>query len=261
MQYDGRGLHGWQHQREHGVALPTVQGLLAGALGQMLGGMEIAPDSLVPAGRTDAGVHAWGQVVHVDVPKELPLMKFVDGMNRFLPPSVRVIRAARVADDFHARFDAVARRYVYLLSDRRQLRPDLVGRVGHFSRPLDDVAMAAALAKMGLGEMDCSGLRDAECQGRHPFCEIIEHQVGRDGEGVIRLEIEANRFLHHMVRTLVGTLVLVGDGKQPVDFLAQVLANRDRRLAGANFSPDGLYLAAVRYKPHREIEVAGSKEC
>lgn len=246
VQYDGRGFHGWQKQD----GLPTVQGAILDAfqeLGETVGEMAAA-------GRTDAGVHAWGQVVHVDVAKNMQLIKYLGGLNRFLPESVRVARVAEVEADFHARYSALSRHYTYLLWDRRVLRPDLVGRVGHCVHPLDVEKMRHAIDVIGLGEMDFSGFRDAECQSSTPLCRILHFDIQRDSESLLRVTIGADHFLHHMVRNLLGTLVEIGSGKRPVTGLADVLAAKDRKLAAMTYSADGLYFERVDYKEHSELQ-------
>jgi tRNA pseudouridine38-40 synthase len=258
LQYDGRGLYGWQAQQaQHEREFPSVQGHLAAAFHQLIQ-EDVEP---VAAGRTDAGVHAVGQVVHVDVAKKMPLIKYLDGLNRFLPAQIRVARVAAVGEDFHARYSATRRRYRYLLWNSRQLRPDLAGRVGLVRRPLEVGKMAAALKKLPLGEHDFSSYRDAECQARTPVCRLIGRRltVGEEplGGRLVAVDWTADHFLHHMVRNLMGTLVQIGQGKRPAEDLARLLEKKDRRLAGPTFAPDGLYLMGVDYPRHRESDVVG----
>lgn len=251
IQYDGRAFYGWQKQND----FPSVQGAFLDAFRQLK--LELTDGKIVGAGRTDAGVHAWGQVAHVDVEKRMPLFKYMGGLNRFLPPSVRVMRVAEVEEDFHARFTATARHYTYLLWDGRVMRPDLLGRAGHSIYPLDLEKMQEAIALLGLGNLDFTSFRDADCQSSTPVCELLHFSIARDRDGLLRLDIGANHFLHHMVRNLLGTLVEVGVGKRPPQGLADALHARDRRAAGMTFPPDGLYFARVDYKDHVELEVTG----
>lgn len=239
VQYDGLGLHGWQAQE----GLPTVQGLMAEALAKVV---EHEVD-IIGAGRTDAGVHAWGQVCHVDVDKPLKIERYLTGMNHFLPDTVRVIGVEAAGEDFHARYSALARHYVYRLYNARWMRPDLAGHAGHVPVPLDMDAIAAAVAAMPLGEQDFSGFRDAECQSRTPVCNLHYVKWVVEGGGVWRLEVGADHFLHHMVRNIMGTLVEIGLGKRGAGGLVEVLEGRDRTKAGITFMPDGLYLSRVDY--------------
>lgn len=249
LQYDGSGYYGWQRQE----GLPTVQGELVRAM-EAIVEHEVA--ECVAAGRTDAGVHAWGQVAHVDVVKDLPLIKYMDGLNHFLPKDIRVVRVARVGEDFSARYSAVARHYVYRIYNARQLRPDLLGHALHVNRPLDVAAMQAALADMPKGEQDFSAFRDAECQSKHPMCDLLQAELRTgDAPGMLELKVGANRFLHHMVRNMVGTLLEVGLGKRDRDGMRLALATRNRALSGPTAGAEGLYFARVVYGPHAEVEV------
>lgn len=239
IQYDGGAYYGWQVQD----GLPTVQGALQDALEQIVG----HPVDIQGAGRTDRGVHAWGQVCHVDVEKDLDLIKYIGGMNRFLPDDIRVTDAERVDDDFHARYSGKARHYVYRLWNARQLRPDLVGHAGHAILPLDMELMRAAVALMPLGESDFKGYQDAECQSKVSLCDLLYIRWLEEAPNLWRLEIAANHFLHHMVRNILGTLVEIGMGKRPVTGLVDALNAQDRTMAGMTFEADGLYLVKVDY--------------
>ncbi len=257
LQYNGYGLFGWQHQS----GLATVEGHLLTAWTNLTG--EAAPD-IVAAGRTDAGVHGLGQVVHLDTAwsHAATPVKVMDGLNHYLPEAVRIVRVAVVEDAFHARFMATARHYRYVLLYSRILRPDWLGRAGHALRhhddpPLNIDAMRAALHHLPLGESDFSGFRDAECASHTPVCQLLARDIDAMDDGFIHIRISANRFLHHMVRNIVGTLIPIGRGDKPVTELARVLASRDRRQAGVTFSPNGLYLLGVDYPPHTEHAVAG----
>ncbi|MFZ2587762.1 MAG: tRNA pseudouridine(38-40) synthase TruA [Alphaproteobacteria bacterium] len=267
LQYLGTGLYGWQRQEGKGnttgLELPTVEGHLISAWANLTG--EIAPD-FQAAGRTDAGVHALGQVVHIDTlwPHAATPIKVLDGLNHFLPSTIRVVRVAQVEDSFHARFAGHQRHYRYILSTTRVMRPDWFGRAGHDRRPLDIARMAEALTHLPLGEHDFSGFRDAECQSQTPMCNLTHRSLVEAGEGFVHLYFSANHFLHHMVRNMVGTLVecaLVADSTRqprPVADMARVLENRDRRHAGPTFGPEGLYFLGVDYPPHAEAHAVGT---
>ena len=237
VEYDGSEFRGWQTQPGGG----TVQDSLETALTQIAG----VPIGVVCAGRTDAGVHAIGQVVHFDAPVVRPLTAWVRGTNTFLPPAVAVRWAQPVSDDFHARFSATARHYRYLLLNRPQ-RPGIEhGRMGWYHRPLDIERMQQAATQI-VGEHDFSAFRAAECQAKTPIRTIYAAQVRQCGELFI-FDFEANAFLQHMVRNLVGSLVFIGQGKQSIDWMLELLATKNRRLAAPTFAADGLYLVGVRY--------------
>jgi tRNA pseudouridine38-40 synthase len=239
LEYDGAGFSGWQAQ----PGGDTVQDVLENALAQIVG----TPTRVICAGRTDAGVHALAQVVHFDTVVDRPMTAWVRGTNAHLPPSVAVRWAVPVADGFHARFAARSRSYRYVLLNRPERPGLLAGKVGWCHRPLDLAAMQAAATCL-LGEHDFSSFRAAGCQAKSPVKTLYRFDIARSGE-LIQFECRANAFLHHMVRNLVGALVYVGMGREPVDWLARLLAARDRRLGAPTFAPDGLYLARVEYDP------------
>ena len=238
LEYCGTGFYGWQSQAGGG----TVQDALEAALATI----ACEPVSTICAGRTDAGVHALHQVVHFDTGAQRPLTAWVRGVNTYLPAGVAVRWAQPVPEEFHARFSARGRRYRYLLVNRPQ-RPGLwQGRVGWFHLPLDLDAMAAAATRF-LGEHDFSAFRAAECQAKSPIKTLWRADVRLAG-GLIAFDFEASAFLHHMVRNLVGCLVHIGKGAQPVSWVDELLACRDRRLAAPTFSPDGLYFGGPLYE-------------
>jgi tRNA pseudouridine38-40 synthase len=237
VEYDGRTLAGWQSQ-PHGN---TVQDKLEAALSAIAG----QPVSTIAAGRTDAGVHAMMQVVHFDAPVERPLTAWVRGVNSHLPPSVAVLWAHPVSDAFHARFSAFSRSYSYFLL-AHPVRPALAaGKIGWFHQPLDVAAMREA-GRMLLGEHDFSSFRAAECQAKSPVKQLTRFELAEQG-GLLRFDLSANAFLHHMVRNIVGALVYVGKGALSVDDFAALLDARDRTFAPPTFMPDGLYLTGVGY--------------
>ena len=237
IEYDGSAFCGWQSQPH----CDAVQDALERAVERIAG----HPVRLVCAGRTDTGVHALGQVAHFDTDADRPDSAWVRGVNAHLPDSVAVNWACQVDDSFHARYLACRRRYRYLLLNR-STRPALRSRqVGWFHLPLDEVRMQAA-ANLLLGEHDFSAFRAAECQARSPVKVIYEATVRRAGE-MITFDFVANAFLHHMVRNMVGSLVYVGKGSQPVEWILELIASRDRAKAAPTFSPAGLYLVAVDY--------------
>jgi tRNA pseudouridine38-40 synthase len=197
------------------------------------------------AGRTDAGVHALNQVVHLDTDVERTALSWVRGTNRFLPRDIAVQWALPVGTDFDARFSARGRRYVYLLLES-PVRPGLEsGAVGWTFRPLDGAAMRAA-ARTLIGAHDFSALRSSECQAASPVRTL--HAIGIERRGAYwRFDFDANAFLHHMVRNIMGCLVAVGSGNRSPAWLGDVLASRDRSRAAPTFAPDGLYFAGPYY--------------
>lgn len=250
IEYDGHGFHGWQTQcpaphaigdRPAGSALPTVQDALESALSQIAD----APVQVVCAGRTDAGVHATGQVVHFDCDAERPDTAWVRGVNAHLPRSCAVRWAKPVPADFHARFSATGRHYRYILFNRPERPAVFAGRIGWFHRPLDAEAMAEA-SRFILGTHDFSAFRAAECQANSPIRTVSEARVVRQGDWLV-FDFAANAFLQHMIRNLVGALIHIGKGAAAPAQMAELLAQKDRTLAPPTFMPDGLYLTGVDY--------------
>lgn len=239
IEYDGSFFCGWQTQ----PAGCAVQDRLESALSQ-IAGERIAT---VCAGRTDAGVHALAQVAHFDTSAERPLNAWVRGTNALLPPALAVTCAKVVSDQFHARYSALERCYRYVLLNRAVRPAADRARVGWFHLPLALDRMRDA-ARLLVGEHDFSAFRSSECQARSPVRHLRRLDIERRGEYVI-FELSANAFLHHMVRNIVGCLVYVGKGKYPPEWIAGVLAGRDRALAAPTFDAAGLYLARVAYDP------------
>lgn len=238
LEYLGAPFHGWQVQ---GHTPHTVQAVLERALSRV----AAMPVQTTVAGRTDAGVHARGQVVHFDAPIRRDAEAWVLGVNRYLPSSVAVQWAQPVPDAFHARFSAKWRRYRYLIRDDRARSALGAGRVTWFHYPLDELRMFEA-AKALIGEHDFSSFRARDCQARSPVRIVQQLSVYRQGSLVV-LDIQANAFLHHMVRNIAGVLMAVGKGDRTVSWVAEVLAHRDRVKGGVTAPPDGLYLMAVGY--------------
>ncbi|MDR1461720.1 MAG: tRNA pseudouridine(38-40) synthase TruA, partial [Azoarcus sp.] len=241
----GENFRGWQKQPGGG----TIQDALESALCRIAGERVV----VVCAGRTDAGVHAAAQVVHFDPPAPRPTTAWVRGVNSFLPPTIAVRWAQPVSDAFHARFSAHGRCYRYLLIDRAQ-RPGLWhGRVGWCHTPLDEARMQEA-ARLLLGEHDFSAFRAADCQAKTPIKTMRHAEVGRVGDRLI-FDFEANAFLHHMVRNLVGSLVYIGQGKHPPEWIGELILSQDRTQAAPTFAAAGLYLIGVRYEKHWQLPV------
>jgi len=237
LEYDGRGYCGFQSQ----PARCAVQDALERALAAIAG----SPVRVTAAGRTDAGVHATSQIVHFDAPVERPLTAWVRGVNAHLPASAAVLWCASVPADFHARFSAIARHYAYVLQNRRE-RPGLgQGRVGWHHAPLDADAMHGAAQQL-VGTHDFTSFRAAGCQARSPVKTLSRLSVSRAGD-VIRVDVTADAFLHHMIRNIVGALVDVGAGKRPRGWIAELLHATDRTRGAPTFAPDGLYFTGADY--------------
>lgn len=249
LEYNGSGFCGWQTQPS-GCA---VQDHLENALEKFLG----ARATTYCAGRTDAGVHATAQVVHFDTDAARDDNAWVRGTNAFLPATIRVIWARPVDDAFHARFSAEARAYRYLLVNTPVESALLVGQVGHFHAPLDEVKMQRA-ADMLIGEHDFSSFRAAECQAKTPVKTLHVATVVRRGNDLV-FTFRANAFLHHMIRNIVGALVYVGAGRHSFDEFAAIFAARDRTRAAPTFSAAGLYLSDVSYPAAFGIPSSGMR--
>jgi len=238
IEYDGAPFAGWQIQ----AGALTIQGVLTAAV-EAFAGEKV---SVQGAGRTDAGVHAVGQVAHIDLQKEWDTGTVRDALTAQLRPHpVAVLAAERVPDSFDARFSARARHYVYRIINRRA---DLAldrGRAWRVPRPLDSPAMHMAAQGL-LGKHDFTTFRAAECQAKSPVKTLDRLDVAREGDE-IRVFASARSFLHHQVRSMVGSLVLVGEGRWSADDLAAALAARDRTACGQVAPPDGLYLVRVEY--------------
>lgn len=238
LEYNGRAFRGWQSQADGGTVQDALESALSAIANERI--------STLCAGRTDAGVHARLQVVHFDTEVQRPITAWERGVNTLLPESISVRWAKQMPEDFHARFCAHGRRYRYMLINRPQ-RPGLWhGRCGWFHVPLDLQRMQAAAATL-LGWHDFSAFRAAACQAKSPL-KLMRHAEVRQAGNLFVFEFEANAFLHHMVRNLVGTLVYIGKGARPVEWVAELLETRDRRQAGLTFPPDGLYFCGPLYE-------------
>ncbi len=238
IEYDGTPYVGWQVQ-DNG---PSVQGILTDAIAAFSGERP----ALAGAGRTDAGVHALGQVAHVDLARDWDGNTVRDALNAHLRPHpVAVLAAERVAPDFDARFSATKRHYLYRISNRRADLALEQNRVWRVPRPLDDEAMHRAAQNL-VGRHDFTTFRAAECQAKSPVKTLDRLDVARHDEEV-RITASARSFLQHQVRSMVGSLVHVGEGKWSADDLASALAARDRTRCGQVAPPQGLYLVRVEY--------------
>jgi tRNA pseudouridine38-40 synthase len=238
VEYDGRPFAGWQIQADQ----LTVQGLLTSAVEALSGDKTLVQG----AGRTDAGVHARAQVAHVDLTKEWDTDTVRDALNAHLRPHpIAILAAERAADDFNARSSAIRRHYLYRIVNRRADLTLDAGRAWRVPRPLDAAAMHAAAQHL-VGKRDFTTFRSTECQAKSPVKTLDVLKVERGGEDIYVTSV-ARSFLHNQVRSMVGSLVLVGEGKWSPDDLANALNARDRTACGPVAPPDGLYLMKVDY--------------
>ena len=241
VSYNGGAYEGWQSQ----LSGLTVQDKLEAALGKFTQGKV----STLCAGRTDSGVHGLMQVVHFDTVAERETNSWVRGTNAYLPKDIAVQWAQIMPRGFHCRASATARRYAYVVLESA-VRPSVeAGRVGWVYRALDANAMQQA-ARYLLGEHDFSSFRAAACQALSPVKTMQRIDISHRGEPMQRywrFEFEANAFLHHMIRNIMGCLQMIGDGRQPPEWILDVLTKRDRDAAAPTFSPDGLYFLGPVY--------------
>lgn len=249
LQYDGSPWHGWQTQ----LSGNTIQDQLELAL------RAFTQRSITTtcAGRTDAGVHAAEQVIHFDTELDRPMSSWVRGLNAHLPSSIAVRWAHAVhvkneidlqgEQDFHARFSARSRTYHYLLYNHPVRSPLWVGKAGWVFRPLDLQKMHDAAQSL-VGKHNFSAFRSVDCQAKSPVKTMHRISLSQRDHMVV-VTFQASAFLHHMVRNIVGSLVYVGTGRQPVDWVMSLIAQKNRHLAAPTFSPDGLYLAKIEYDP------------
>jgi tRNA pseudouridine38-40 synthase len=244
LSYFGAPYQGWQSQPSAQTVQDQLELALEGVAGHTV--------RVSCAGRTDAGVHACLQVVHFDPMATRKMQSWVRGTNANLPRDIAVQWAVAVSDDFHSRSSALSRRYVYLLK-QSAVRPGLeMGRVGWSFRPLDFDRLRAA-ADLLLGEHDFSAFRASQCQALSPIKNMLRLDIARFPQSdccYYRFDFEANAFLHHMIRNIMGCLLMVGDGRCDTDWLRHVMVSKSRQLAAPTFSADGLYFLGPRYAPH-----------
>lgn len=239
ISYNGRAYHGWQSQPSGRTVQDKLEKALSGLAAQSV--------STLCAGRTDTGVHALMQVVHFDTEVRRRDISWVRGSNALLPPDISVEWAREVPAHFHCRASALSRRYAYVLFES-PVRPSIdAGRVGWAMQSVSLDAMQEA-ARHLVGEHDFSAFRASACQALSPVKQMKSIAIIRRG-AYLRFDFEANAFLHHMIRNIMGCLVAIGQGKYPAHWMLDVLASRQRRTAAPTFSPDGLYFLGPRYDP------------
>ncbi|GEM74385.1 tRNA pseudouridine(38-40) synthase TruA [Vibrio sagamiensis] len=237
IEYNGTNYYGWQRQKE----VRSVQEELEKALSIVAN----HPVEVQCAGRTDAGVHGTGQVVHFDTNVNRKMVAWTMGANANMPNDIAVRWAVEVADEFHARFSATARRYRYIIFNHA-LRPGILSSgVSHYHGVLDEKKMHQA-GQYLLGENDFSSFRAAHCQSHSPCRNLMHLNVTRHGDYIV-IDIKANAFVHHMVRNITGSLIKVGRGEESPEWIQWLLAEKNRKLAGATAKAEGLYLVDVDY--------------
>ncbi len=240
IEYDGRPFQGWQRQAD----APSVQEVLE----QAAAVLDDAPVTAHAAGRTDTGVHAFGQVAHIDLQIARPAAKVADALNYHMRPNpVAILCAQEVDEGFHARFSATARHYRYVIVNRRADLTVEAGLAWRVAQPLDAGAMHAG-AQYLTGHHDFTTFRDSQCQANSPMRTLDEIAVRRMGERV-EITCSARAFLHRQVRSMVGSLVEVGRGRRDPAWMGEILAAADRAACGPVAPPDGLYLTGVEYDP------------
>lgn len=238
VEYDGRPFMGWQRQA-HG---PSVQAAIEEAI------LGVAGESATvhAAGRTDAGVHARAMAAHVDVARDFTPFRLMEAINGVIRPHpVAILSCETVADDWHARFSCTGRRYLYRVINRRAPLTLDAGLVWRVSAPLDAAAMHEAAQRL-IGRHDFTTFRSAHCQSASPVKTLDQLDIRREGDDIL-CEVAARSFLHHQVRSMVGCLVMVGEGKWSANDLSTALAAKNRAALGFNAPPDGLYFAGADY--------------
>lgn len=248
IEYDGTAYAGWQTQ----ASAPSIQALAEKAFAIV----AAEPVSLVCGGRTDAGVHAREQVAHFESTAVRPLRGWLLGANSNLPRDISIAWIVPVPAHFHARYSAESRTYRYFIYNRPVRSALVEKRAAQIHRPLDHERMRAAAGTF-IGEHDFSAFRSSECQAKSTVRRLTRLQVERDGHWVM-VEVTANAFLHHMVRNLVGVLVEIGRGEQPVGWAREVLASRDRTQGGVTAPAEGLYMWSVEYPSAFGLPPAGA---
>jgi tRNA pseudouridine38-40 synthase len=256
LQYEGSQFSGWQTQAS---PIRSVQAELEKAIELFIGNEGVAnnPVKTITAGRTDTGVHALGQVVHFDTAIERSDWSWVRGINAFLPPDIVINWAKPVSEEFSARFSAFERTYIYAVHASPCRAPLLASRAGFYMLPPDtwfDIPAMKKAAECLIGEHDFSSFRSAECQSKTPIKTMYSIDIVSE-QPWLYFRIRGNAFLHHMVRNLVGSFLMIGVGKQGPEWMQEVLEAKNRSLAAPTFAPDGLYLAKIAYP--KEFQIPG----
>ncbi len=251
IEYCGTSYCGWQRQNIPNSIQECVEKSLSKIANQSI--------KVCCAGRTDRGVHALHQVIHFETEVERKMFSWVVGTNINLPDDISILWAKQVDEDFHARFSAIARTYRYLILNRRS-RPGVQhGKLTWERQPLDETRMQQAARDL-IGRHDFTSYRTVACQAKSPVREVKKLEISRVND-LIMLEIEANAFLHHMVRNIAGVLIEIGCGHADVSWAAEVLAEKDRTKAARTAAPDGLYLSMIQYPEKYGIPTPDNSGC
>lgn len=252
IEYDGTLYHGWQRQKNLSSIQECIEGILQKITSEKI--------KIYCAGRTDAGVHALGQVIHFETNVQYSYSAWTFGVNRYLPPSVCVRWVNMVSEEFHARFSAMSRRYFYIIYNNIMRSTVLLEKTWHYKKFLDIYKMLTA-GQYLLGENDFSAFRASGCQSYSVRRKVYHVNIIRKDPCIIIIDIKANSFLYRMVRNIVGSLVEIGCGKRPVTWMLRLLKSHDRSLAGVTAPAHGLYLVEVEYPAHFAIPSSCHKDC
>lgn len=250
ISYNGSNYLGWQTQPNSNTLQDTVQAALSQFLNHKV--------NTVCSGRTDTGVHALNQVIHLDTNQHRSPSAWVRGLNSLLPADININWYRPVASDFHARFHALRRSYVYVIRNSAIRSPFFHNRAAHLDKKLDIENMCQAV-KILIGEHDFSAFRSSQCQAPNPVRTVYDIQIKQYGE-LILFNFCANAFLHHMIRNIMGALITVGQGKQSPNWLSYLLANKDRTLSAPTFAAHGLYLVNVQYQPQYNMPCLNTED-
>jgi tRNA pseudouridine38-40 synthase len=247
IEYQGAAFEGWQKQSH---TSNTLQSVIEAAIS------KVANETIhtTCAGRTDAGVHATAQTIHFDCEQPRSMTAWRRGVDSCLPKDIRIIWAQAVPDEFHARFSATLRTYVYFIDNRTTHSPFLKDLVTWYGQPLCDKLMQQGANHL-IGEHDFSAFRSSRCQSKTPRRHIHSLTVTREGH-LIKMTVKANAFLHHMIRNIIGVLKPIGEGKQPPEWAKTVLDSKDRSIGYVTAHPNGLYLSGIKYPDEYNIPTA-----
>ena len=244
VEYDGSSFCGWQHQPSGCSLQDVIENAINKFSGQSI--------KITGSSRTDSGVHASWQIFHFDTDLQRKMISWVRGVNAFLPPTIKVLGAFKVDENFHARFSAIKRQYNYILYSSKVSPCLFFNKVGWTWLEINEKKLKEAI-KIFIGQHDFSSFRSSECQSKSPVREMFEVNVDKISESYYIFKFVGNSFLHHMIRNIIGSLIYVASGKQSLKWLIDVKNSKNRSLAAPTFSPSGLYLSGVHYEEMWQI--------